>query len=233
MYCINCGVELANSEKKCPLCNTHVFHPQLPRPEDEGLYPPDLFPVQQVRPWGLLLIISMCFLLPISITLLCNLQINGTVTWSGYVVGGLLVTYVIFVLPHWFHRRSRNPVIFVPCSFAAIALYLLYIDLATNGAWFLSFALPVTGASCLIVTALVALTRYIHRGRLYIFGGAAMVTGAFMPIMELLLNHTFHRPRFIGWSLYPLIALMLIGITMLIIAICRPLRQSLEKRFFL
>lgn len=233
MYCINCGVELADSEKKCPLCNTHVFHPQLSRSEDEQLYPSDLSPVQQVRPWGLLLIISMCFLLPISITLLCDLQISGAVTWSGYVVGGLLVAYVMLVLPYWFHRRRRNPVIFVPCSFLAIGLYLLYIDLATGGNWFLTFALPVTGASGLIVTAIVALTRYIRRGRLYIYGGAAIVTAACMPIMELLLNYTFHRPRFLGWSLYPLIALMLIGITMLIIAVCRPLRQSLEKRFFL
>lgn len=233
MYCIKCGVELADSEKQCPLCSTAVFHPELTRPEGENLYPPNLFPAQQVRPWGLLLIISMCFLLPILITLLCNLQINGRVTWAGFVIGGLLVAYVILILPHWFHRHSRNPVIFVPCAFAAIGLYLLYINLATGGDWFLSFALPVTGGSGLIITAVAALTRYIQRGRLYIFGGAALITGAFMPVMELLLNCTFHRPRFIGWSLYPLIALALIGITMLIIAICRPLRESLEKRFFL
>ena len=26
MYCIKCGVELADSEKVCPLCGTRVFH---------------------------------------------------------------------------------------------------------------------------------------------------------------------------------------------------------------
>ena len=30
MYCIKCGVELADSEKVCPLCGTRVFHPDLP-----------------------------------------------------------------------------------------------------------------------------------------------------------------------------------------------------------
>ena len=30
MYCIKCGVELADSEKSCPLCQTPVFHPQFP-----------------------------------------------------------------------------------------------------------------------------------------------------------------------------------------------------------
>lgn len=31
MYCINCGVELADSETVCPLCGTRVFHPDMPR----------------------------------------------------------------------------------------------------------------------------------------------------------------------------------------------------------
>ena len=26
-YCVNCGVKLKNSEKKCPLCNTKVINP--------------------------------------------------------------------------------------------------------------------------------------------------------------------------------------------------------------
>ena len=29
MYCVKCGVELADSEKKCPLCGTPVFHPDI------------------------------------------------------------------------------------------------------------------------------------------------------------------------------------------------------------
>ena len=37
MYCIQCGVKLADTEKQCPLCGTVVFHPDLPRPEAEPL----------------------------------------------------------------------------------------------------------------------------------------------------------------------------------------------------
>lgn len=80
MYCIKCGVELADSEKKCPLCNTHVFHPQLSVSDSPRLYPPNLNPPKQVRPWGALTIVTALFLLPIFITLLCNLQINGRIT---------------------------------------------------------------------------------------------------------------------------------------------------------
>ena len=51
--------------------------------------------------------------------------------WSGFASGGILLLYVLTVLPLWFKRP--NPVIFVPVDFAAIILYLLYIDLATGG----------------------------------------------------------------------------------------------------
>lgn len=122
MYCIQCGVKLADSEKQCPLCGTVVFHPELSRPEAEPLYPPSRQPTQ-VSHRGLLVIITTLFLLPILICLLSNLQFSDNITWSGYVTGALLVAYVSFVLPLWFHKP--NPVIFVPCSLASAVLYVL------------------------------------------------------------------------------------------------------------
>ena len=231
MYCIKCGVALADSEKHCPLCGTAVFHPDLPRPEAEPLYPRDRMPAPQVRNWGVLLIVSVLFLLPISICIVCDLQINGRILWSGYVTGALLVAYVLLVLPTWFRRP--NPVIFVPCGFGAVALYLLYISLATGGRWFLSFAFPVTGTLCLIVTAVVTLKRYLRRGHLYIYGGACLALGGSMLLLEHLLHITFGLPGFGTWSLYPLIVFSLLGATLITLAICPTLRESLERKFFL
>lgn len=79
---------------------------------------------------------------------------------------------MLTVLPLWFKRP--NPVIFVPVDFAAIILYLLYIDLATGGHWFLTFAFPVAGSIGVLITTMVALLRYVRRGYLYIFGGASL-----------------------------------------------------------
>lgn len=231
MYCINCGVKLADTEKRCPLCGTVVFHPELNRPEAEPLYPQDQVPVPKVNSRIANVIATAAFLLPILITLLCDLQMNGGVTWSGFVIGGLVVGYVILVLPTWF--RKPNPVIFVPCGFVAVGLYLLYINLATGGHWFLSFAFPVVGAVGLIVTTVVTLLRYVRRGRLYVFGGAAIALGAFMPVMELLMNLTFHFQRFKWWSLYPMIPLVLLGGVLIFLAAYRPARESMERKFFI
>ena len=232
MYCIKCGVELADSEKSCPLCQTPVYHPLLTPQNGTPLYPANQNPARKIRPWGWLIVVTaVLFLLPSIVTILIDLQLRGSITWSGYVVGALQMLYVIAVLPTWFHRP--NPVIFVPSSFASIGLYLLYINLVTDGRWFLTFAFPVLGGFGLIITTVVTLCRYIQRGRLYIFGGAAITLGLFMPVMELLLNHTFHRPRFVAWSLYPLSALVILGIILLVVALCKPVQESFSKRFFL
>ena len=172
MYCVKCGAELADSEKKCPLCGTTVFHPELPRTLADPPFPPD----RRIRPEdvnrsGVLFVLTVLALLPAVICLLCDWRINGGIVWSGYASGAIGLLYVLAILPLWF--RHPNPVIFVPVDFIAIGLYLLYVDLATGGHWFLSFAFPVTGAIGLLVSAMVALTHYLHAGYLYIYGGGS------------------------------------------------------------
>ena len=231
MYCINCGVELADSEKRCPLCATEVYHPRLTRSEALPLYPRTTDPAPRWNPVGTLFVVTMLFLIPAILCLLGDIRVHGSVVWSGYVVGALGICYTAFVLPAWFRRP--NPVIFTPAVFAAIGLYLLYINLFTGGRWFLSFAFPVMGGLTLLVTALTALLYYVRKGYLYICGGFSIALGLFMLLAEFLLRFTFHRPGFPTWSLYPLTVLVLLGLMLIFIALCRPLRESLERRFFL
>lgn len=231
MYCVNCGVKLADTEKRCPLCQTIVYHPDIPRQDAEPLYPEDLNPVLKLDSWVAQSIVTAIYLLAMSVCLVCDLQMGPGLTWAGYVIGGLLLSYVAIVLPLWF--KKPNPVIFVPCDFVAVGLYLLYINLATHGSWFLSFAFPVTGFIGLLVSAVVVLRRYVRRGRLYVFGGAILALAAFMPVLELLLCITFPAISFIGWYLYPLIVLGLLGGMLVFLAICRPARHTVAQKFFI
>lgn len=230
MYCANCGVKLADTEASCPLCGTRA-HPDVVRQEGKPLYPGQSMPEARVSNWGVMLILTAIFLLPILICLECDLLVNDGITWSGYVIGALLTCYVIGVLPVWFRRP--NPVIFVPCGFGAVSLYLLYLSVATGGNWFLSFAFPVVGFICLVVTAAVTILRYVRKGALYVYGGAFAAMGLFMPLMGFLLNDTFFEPKFAVWSLHPMLAFLLLGGFLLFLAICRPARETMERKFFI
>ena len=231
MYCIKCGVRLADTENKCPLCGTVPFHPEITREEAEPLYPRDRYPEIRVGRKSLMGMLTILFLIPLLIAVVCDLQINGEVVWSGYVGGGLLLGYVVFLLPHWFRRPE--PVAIVSGDFVMMGLLLLYVSWKTQGGWFLSFGFPVVGYLGLLTAAVVALLRYVRGGELYIFGGALAALGGFMPVIELLLEITFQPIHFIGWSWYPLIALVLMGGALIFLAICRPARETMSRKFFL
>ena len=230
MYCAKCGVKLAATEHSCPLCGTRA-HPDLWQQVETPMYPRQKQPEVHVSSRNIMLLVTMLFVLPAVICLQCDLLVTGELSWSGYVISALLTIYVCGVLPAWF--RKPNPVIFVPCGFAAVGVMLLYISLATKGGWFLSFAFPVTGFVCLVVTAVVALLRYVRRGSLYVYGGALCALGAFMPLMGFLVNLTFFEPAFALWSLYPMTPLLLLGGMLIFLAICRPARETMQRKFFI
>lgn len=231
MYCINCGVKLADTEIRCPLCETEVFHPDLRRAPAEPLYPGREVPAAQVPSRAAPIIVSTFFLMAAMIVLVCNYQISGAITWSGYVVGGLQLAYVVFVLPYWF--RKPDGVILIPCDVVSVALYLWYINRAVHGHWFWPFALPVTAYMGIVITTVVVLTKYIKKGHLFIWGGAMMALGLFMPLIEYLLYVTFAGIAFLGWCWYPMIALILLGAMLFVIELHRPSKETLERKFFI
>lgn len=229
MYCVKCGVKLGEAEKQCPLCQTKVYHPDFEPVAGEPMYPENKMPKGSSGPWVRNGIIIVLFLIPFLLCLYADMSLDKHLQWFGYVAGGLVVAYVTVALPLWF--RKPNPVVFVPCDFAAVAGYLFYINYVTGGNWFFSFALPLTVGLCLIVTTVVTLLRYLRRGGLFIFGGAFMGLGAFTVLVEFLLGITFGF-AFIGWSIYPLVVLALFGGLLMYFAINSSAREMLERKLF-
>lgn len=229
MYCVKCGVRLADSEKKCPLCSTVVYHPELTRENATELYPAGKMPRSGGGRAVLGGAVLIFFMLPLIITFFSDMIANGKIDWFGYVAGGVTVFYIVFALPLWF--KNPNPVIFTPCNFAAVGLYLLYIDLATGGGWFLPFAFPILGVAAAIFSTLVTLLHYVKRGRLYVIGGSVIALGGLILMVELLMAAHFEL-TFRGWSVYPLISLAIFGGLLIFLAINGVAREKLERRIF-
>ena len=229
MYCVKCGVKLEDTEKICPLCETEVYHPIVKQEQVPPNYPPDKRPPAKKKTKIINGVVLFLIFIPLLTSLISDLQPDGAINWFGYVAGALTLAYIAFGLPMWFKRP--NPAIFVPCFFAATVAYLKYIDFVTDGDWFLSFAFPLMGAACIIVSAAITLLRYLRKGRLYIFGGAFMLSGGFVLLTEFLLDLTFNV-RFIGWSIYPLAVLFLLGGMMIYLAINTSAREMMERKFF-
>ncbi len=227
MYCANCGVKLADTEKRCPLCGTEAYHPEIARPEVDPLFPQDFVPKREISKVTVQIIVLTLFLIPILVCLYSDLYLNRTISWSAYVAFSLVIVYVCVVLPTWFKRPT--PAVFVPVDFLLIELFLHYINYSTNGDWFLTFAFPVVTYLGLIVTATGVLLYYLKKGHMYVIGGFFIALGLFMDIIELFIMLTF-KLDFDGWSLYPMIPLVLIGLGLIAISISRNVRAILARK---
>ena len=64
------------------------------------------------------------------------------------------------------------------------------------------------------------------RWRMVLGGGLAV-------LIEFLINLTFQIHETLFWSFYPMVAGVVLGLMLIVIAICKPLRESLHRKFFL
>lgn len=230
MYCIRCGAKLSDGQKVCPLCETTVYHPDI-KVAEENTYPKIPFKSEEFNRKGLMFVITMIFLVPLILPILLELGWHSEVSWSGYASGGALIFYTAFVMPYWFKRP--NPVIFVPVTFALTIGLLLFICLETGGNWFMSFAFPVAGSLGIIITAATAVLNYVKKGCLYTIGGMLISLGLWTVLLEYDIRTTFGVRTPFYWSVAPLTVLSVVGIMLIVIAIVKPLKESLRRIFFI
>jgi len=228
MYCVKCGVRLQEGVSACPLCATPVWNPE---PVTAAPLFPERYP-EKVRHMKYFLVWAGTGLTSVACTVLLMIcfRLYGALAWGGYAVFGLLLGYVIFLLPLWF--RKPNATVFVCVDHVAAGLYLLYICLHTGGSWFLPFAFPVVGISLLLTAAVTALLQYTRGGRYFIFGGLFLLSGGFTMLVEFFAHIAFGTGLFV-WSVFSFAGCAAVGLFLILAGIIRPLREYLSRRFFI
>lgn len=230
MFCVKCGVELTDGQTVCPVCNTRVYHPDIPIKDAPPTYPKKDFESEEFNRRGVLFVITIFAMLAVALSIMFDLSLTGRISWSGYVASGMGVFYVCVLLPLWF--KHTTPAIFVPCAFAAILALLLYVNMQTGGQWFLTFAFPVTLSLGVIVTAVTTICHYVRRGWLYTVGGGMIALGGWTLLIEFFLHLTFEMPGHVIWSPFPCTALAVLGLMLIIVAIVPPFRDSFRRIFY-
>lgn len=231
MYCIKCGVELSDSKKSCPLCGTVPYHPDIEETGSIPSYPPYVKPEKKMNRALTMLLFTLLYSLCAAQLVLCDVMITSRISWSAFAVGGMALFYIAVGLPLWF--KKPNPVVFTPCFFVGAEIYLLMVNLLTDGNWFLSFAFPVAGIAGIIITAVVTLVKYLKKGYFYIIGGAIIAIGAYVMLVELFATVTFNLEEFHMWSIYPASGSLLMGMALIVLGVCKPLRTWFAKKFFI
>lgn len=230
MYCVRCGVQLQEGAKACPLCGTPVWCPEAGESRPSAPTYSDRYPVYS-RQKRLTIMASLTVALLAAMIACFSIAINttGGMGWSFYVIAGVTAFYFAFLFPFWFRRP--HPMIFVPVSFLSVCLLLWLLSWRTGGRWFLSFAFPLTALLAALTIGSIALYRYVKRGTIFITGGLLIAMGGGCMLAEFFQHLTFRTPMF-TWSLYAATVFFLFGGFLILAGIIRPLREHLERTFF-
>lgn len=107
-YCVNCGVELDNSAKKCALCETPVINPNVKAEEiKEPPFSDKAFEIPEAKKNKFFALLATTVIaIPQIICLLLNAFIFKGEWWSLHVVGAGCLLWVIFILP-FFLKKMR------------------------------------------------------------------------------------------------------------------------------
>ena len=232
-YCVHCGVELAPTQSRCPLCGIQSIDPLAESSVQPPCYPQKGFGHELKRSARKAagLVAALILLIPFLTVLACDLTLNGALTWSRFVLVVFPLIYALVIPGLMLRRNKAMAMVLITWPAATLTLYLLC--LVTKGSWFVSFALPVSAALFLILAGLPLLARRLPGKPLTIAGSAFVCTGLLVVLLEARLNHSFFPANTLSWSFYSLIPCLLIGLVLFVIDASPALKQALHRRLFL
>lgn len=231
-YCVKCGVKLEESERRCPLCQTVVYHPDLFEDSDGNIPYPKIKPeVKRMHKKLKILIASIIIMIPTVLTLICDYSINKKIVWSDIVVSAVCFSYCLVFIPLIFNKK--NVLLYLIIDFFSLLLFLKYIEYTIGGKWFIKFAFPISVSAALIALAAIIINRYVNPSYLLTSALVFILSGIDCVLIEFLLCITFMKRVHFIWSYYPLITFIAVGVILLICYKNQHLREQIIKRFFI
>ena len=152
-YCVNCGVELAESAKNCPLCSTEVINPNKKSDtvEQQTPFADDMHIPAGVKSRLAGLIITVIMLIPNIVCGLTNALIFKQSFWSLYVMSTSLLLWLVFVLP-LFKKNKKTYFMWGADTLGAIFYgYFFFAMGQSDMNWFIKLYLPII----LVISAVV------------------------------------------------------------------------------
>ena len=143
-YCVNCGVELDDSAKKCALCGTKVINPAKPQTIETITAPfaDEVHLPKTVKARFLAGLISIIMLVPNMACLLVNLLILKESLWSVHIFSTSALIWVIFVLPLF--KKSHKTYFMWAFDTLAVGSYAFLLMNAFGAAHlYVTCALPI------------------------------------------------------------------------------------------
>ncbi len=233
-YCVNCGVELAASEKRCPLCGIKVIRPEGMEEEKSTstLYPPDI-PSVHMGFRELLPALAVLLLIPILICVICDMLITQKLTWSTYVISAMMLAYVYIFTPFMF-KKKRSVLYISSCTLATLLfLFFLSEKVTTATKWFSPLGLPICLSAGILLILLMLVFEKVKNKKLIKAASIFFAVALFTVLINIFVNMFFKMQNIVSWSLYSATPCVIIGIVLLMIDRNTRIKAEAKRRFFI
>ena len=231
-YCVNCGVELARSAKRCPLCGVEVIMPAALRSPDTGNgHPQQQDPVVSTFDRNLWIqVVSVLMVIPAALSLLIDGVLGSGLTWSPYVVASLGTVWVWCVSPFLF-RRNVVPLWIAIDTVAMLGLLYVVDWFAPTHGWFLPLALPITLSIGVLTLLIVELTRRKVLRELHIVAATLLALGILCVIVEATVDLYVTHTLKLQWSLLVLATCVPLAVTAILLQRRRSIVEGMKMWF--
>lgn len=231
-YCVNCGVELADSEKYCPLCDTEVINPKKPWSQPASTpYPHRVERVLNREAKRFVVgLVSLLLIIPAVISCLANYFVSGSITWAIYVVAACFCVFVYALLP--LLQTKLLPLRCWIYDYLCTLFLLAVIDFNSGPvSWFLRLGLPLTSACALFALAVILINQssmpFFHKAAVFMSALGLLVVAT-----ELSIKLFLQTAPYVRWSLYALLPCAIIALVLLIFQRQKKLKDEIKRRFY-
>ncbi|MBQ3544129.1 MAG: hypothetical protein IJA34_03920 [Lachnospiraceae bacterium] len=228
-YCVNCGVELDATLKKCPLCETIVYHPGKMEVNTQETFPKKKGEVETVSKKESIIFVSI-LLFTIAVTCaLLNILVYNRNWWSIPVNGVCITLWVFFMAAIFCEKITVYGMLLLDAI--AIGNYLFMISLITSSDhWVIMIGLPILVVTFGLLELSVFLSKKLPSslltGTLYFF---VTIAGVCITVEATIDNYLREVIR-LGWSAIVVTVCAIISVFIILILMMGRLRNSIRRR---
>lgn len=197
--CVNCGVELDDELKVCPLCGKDPGKESEEAPVSDG-YPSVILQLQKKENrnyyWELSGIIAFS---GIVVCTIIDFLISKKLAWSLLSDVSIAAAWVILTIYQFLYRKVCIMILSLLLTLLA-ALFLIDL-IATGRDWFFPVALPAAVTLFFVVTSVYLLYKFLHFKGLDIIASSIIALSLFCIVLEAILDNYIDGIVNIRWSL--------------------------------
>ena len=228
-YCVQCGVKLAKSEKKCPLCKTIVCNPNVSEDNYRSTYSDKIEKFNHIN-YKFLAKLSVIVLIVLgAVSVICDLLITKRISWSIYVICSVL--YLSCHLSFLLKKHIMLPMLI---ELVGIEYFMFVIAYLNNGLlWYKYLVMPFIIILWLYICLCILFVKKKTKSLLRRIVVCLMFSSIALIVIEMLIDLYLRNQIYLTWSIYAMFPITIISILILILSFNKKLLEEIKQRIFI